>query len=149
MHLEAHEKRVELFEKEVEGEAWKQDHEKAMRCLAFETTLRFGIEIYDALIDFDEKVRSKVLAGHAHFDPDYDAAIHRVISWWLKPCAAVEKEIQSFRDAGFEIEQADAFRTRHADARWMLKSAGEAFDHPKMVESRDRAIDDLRAGKVV
>jgi len=140
------EKRLRLFEHEVEE--WKRDHDEAMECFDLERTLCLGIFIYDTLIKLDEEVRVGFLKGTAPFDPQYEKDIEALFEWWLKPCEAVEEKLRKFIARFGSVDRAEEFRKRHAEAKWAKMPLGEIVDHPKMVELRDKAIDDLRAGKL-
>ena len=142
--------RLKLFQKELDAADgdWKADHELAMKVLAFESALRFGIMIFDGLMELDndeglqaEVLRSEINAGH--HDPVRDLLVD-----WLKPCASVETRIQEFLAAGFQVELAGEFRKRHEEAKWILSPAKEVFNHSKMVALRDEAIDALRRSDV-
>jgi len=141
--------RLELFRQEVEAEPWKKAHAEAMDCVMFEGTLSIGIMIYESLIAADEKLRGDLLKGNCVFDPKQDENMRLLFRGWMAPCAKAEERIQALTAAGFKVENAEKFRKCYDEARWMLLPAGEAFDDPKMVECRDKAIDDLRAGNVI
>jgi hypothetical protein len=139
--------RLRLYEREVEDEPWKKDHIRAMKCRSFEELLQFGIMIYDGLIRADEVLRNEVLSGRMAHDPSVDRAIKELFQWWLRPCDKVEAGLLSLEREGFEVKFAADFRTRCKEARWILLPPEKAFDHPKMVALRDRAIDAMRANE--
>lgn len=145
--LDYAEDRLRLFEKQVDQEPWKTAHVEAMRCLAFQDALAFGIALYDLVIDLDDAIRGAVLRREVPHDPKYDVAVRKFFRWWLKPCGHVERDLLAFEKQGFVVDHADEFRKRYDEATWMLKPAGEAFDHPKMVDARDIAIDEVHAAE--
>ncbi len=140
--------RIACYRKEVESEPWKQDHEDAMDCISFQSTLEFGIGLYDFLVRIDERVRDEMLKNKASRDAKVLQIIRRLFGEWLVPCEAVNARLVDLEKKGFDVEHAAAFRKRHAEAIWMLKPASKAFADDKFVEARDEAIDALRAGKL-
>lgn len=140
-------RRIDLFEQDVEE--WKKDHDEANRCWEFEQMLKFGIEVYNLLIEVDEQVRLEIARSGREFTPKLAENLRGLFQWWLRPCERVEARLAEF-EAKFgagEVEFAAEFRERHREARWMLASAAEAVADDKMVEARDEAIDELRQGK--
>ena len=140
--------RLEYFEGEVTAEAWKHAHARAMKCRAFESTLQFGCELFDTIVEADCVLRGLMTDGALSVDPkQYEKVIRGLISWWLRPCEPLETNIREFEREFGQVEHAGEFRKRHAEALWMLKPAAQAFDDPKMVACRDKAIDELRSAR--
>jgi hypothetical protein len=150
MNLNAQRERIQLFEKEIDGlEGWKREHNQAMECFRLEDSLKLGILIYDSLAAIDHYVRNEFLSGAIPFDPEYEDSIRTLFEYWLRPGQKLEKEISALKEIGFVVEGEDKFRKRYEEAKWMLLSASDAFDHEKMIDLRDRAVDSLRSGDVV
>lgn len=143
-------RRMALYRQEVGREPWKQEHDEAMKCLSFEATLACGVRLYDLCIELDEAFRDVALrAGDsAEEKKRLLEASRKLFAWWLRPCEQVERELANFERKGYIVEHGQDFRKRHAEAVWMLKPAAEAFNHDRMVDARDAAIDALRAGTI-
>jgi hypothetical protein len=137
--------RIRLLGEEVE--AWKRDHKVAMECLSLQETLRFGIEVYHALHRIDEELRDRALSGSVKFTEKTAKRINDFFRDWLKPGEMCVHAIAVFSKKNYHVENADEFLAAYREALWIVMPASKMFDHPKMVELRDRAIDDLRAGK--
>lgn len=137
--------RLRIYRDDVQQ--WKTDHHEAMECLSFEATLKHGVELYDFLIWLDEQVRHHMLKHPTEGDASILAALKKLFTLWLEPCEDVENHLRRFERKGFTVKFAKDFRVRCAEARWMTKPAGEAFDHPRVVEARDAAIDAIRSGE--
>lgn len=140
-----YEQQLELYGKQAHDEPWKHEHLVAMQCISFEQLLRQGMFLFDEVMRFDEEVRGLMLRGEFKHDR-HDQNIRELVELWLKPCARIEATITCFEGLNYVVDGAAEFRKRHDEAVWILKPAGEAFDDPKMVECRDSAIDELRAG---
>ena len=138
-------RRVDLYRSEVDQ--WKQDHEEAMACLSFEQTLQLGVSLYDFLISLDEEIRSRMLSGQMQQDAGLLKAVKALFGAWLLPCPRVEERLRKFERKGYTMKLASEFRSRCAEARWMMKPAGEAFDHQRVVDARDEAVDAIRSGE--
>jgi hypothetical protein len=137
--------RLRLFEEEVSREPWKVDHDEAMRCMALEETLQFGVQLYDHLVKLDEATRATTLAASAPDAAECVKLIRNLFEWWLRPGVALEREIKRMRDRGFRVDSAEAFLTRKAEAEWALAPAEDLFRHPRFVKARDAAIDECRS----
>lgn len=137
--------RVDLFASEA-AERWKADHRDAMACLGLEQTLALGIAIYDQLIALDLAIREAMLSREEASAVDLEVLdlLVGLIRRWLEPCQKFDRRVARFEALGFEVEGAEEFRKRWAEAKWNLKPADEAFDSPEMVALRDKAIDGLR-----
>lgn len=140
--------RIRTFQNEVETEPWKQEHLEAMACLSFESTLKFGLDIYEALHKVDTAVRGVILSDGKCDKEKTLKGLRLLFEWWLKPCGRVEKDLIAFEKRGFKVENADAFRKAHAECVWILKPAKEAFGDDRLIEARDQAVDALRSGNV-
>src|SRR5882724_11200822 len=86
--LNRYERRAEAYE-----EQWNKDHDKAMRCLAFEELLAFGLSIYQFINHIDEAWRRKVHQGLMEYDPAVKNAITSLFKSWLRCCKRVEKRL--------------------------------------------------------
>jgi hypothetical protein len=93
-------------------------------------------DIFDLIISFDEKIRILSFTGRASEKGVW--ASEALLKRWVKDC-----------DTYIPDSRIPELKKRYEEAKWILDPADEALGHPKMVELRDQAIDDLRAGNVL
>ena len=139
--------RITLLRSEVDREPWAIDHKVAMACISLEETLRFGIDVYEALHRMDEGLRDAAIKGEIPYTPELAKFTKDLFKSWLEASAKVEDAIRKFEGARYTVQHAEQFRKRREEALWILKPAREAFADPRFAEARDRAIEAARAGK--
>jgi len=134
---------------QIEAEEWKRDHFVAMKCFEFEDFLLVGIGLFDAITDYDERHRARVLSGETEFDPEHSELIKEAYRWWLKPCREIRVEIEKFRKQFGEVKNSDKFLSRCREAEGLLTDDAVFFSGEDMITLRDAAIDDHRAGDTI
>lgn len=130
-------------------EKWKTDHEEAMKCMDFEAIIAFGLSIYQFLNNLDEMWRMNVLKGQMAHDKSVDDVIDKLYRAWSEPCGHLLNSLASFEKAGYEITGADKFRAACREVEGLLTTDNDFFHHDKLLELRDRAIDEHHDGKSI
>lgn len=140
------ERELRCYAEMARDEPWKRNHVTAMAWLELDQLLKFGMYIYDALIELDEVWRDAVLSGHLEYCPDVQGTIRRPFDLWLEPCQKLETAIRHFEDRGYVVDRAPDFRKRHAEAAWIVRKAADVFASDRFVALRDAALDEHAKG---
>ena len=131
----------------IEADEWKWDHDAAMKCYEFEDFLLVGIALFDAITQFDERHRARVLSGEIEFDPDHSELVREAYKWWLEPSGSIAAHIAKLRAQYGEVKNAEKFLSLCREAKGILTDDAAFFSGDALVALRDEAIDEHRAGK--
>lgn len=131
------------------NEPWKPDYEAAMDCRDVEDWLYVGNGIFDAINSFDEKHQLRVMRGELEFDNTHNEKIREAYRWWLTPCEALATRIESLRKSGFNVDHAEQFLSNCREAKGILTDDAEFFKNESLVNLRDEALDEHRAGESI
>lgn len=142
-------KHLRRYARDVTSEQWKVDHDRASQVWTLEHFLRNGIWLYDSIIALDESIRQDFLEfGECAEAQGFRDRCRELVKQWLVPCESIEAVVSAFVKEGYVVEDADAFRARHAEAKWILAPASEAFRSDAIAKLESGAIEALRAGSV-
>jgi hypothetical protein len=95
---------------EAYQEAWKPEHNEAMRCRDFEEALAVGIAIFRALARLDTAWRQRVSQGTETYDPETEETLRGFFHWWLQPCTTAMERLRYFEGRFDAVEGAADFR---------------------------------------
>ena len=131
----------------IEADEWKRDHDEAMKCYDFEDFLLIGIGLFNAITDFDERHRARVLSGEIEFDPDHGELVRHAYSYWLEPCDDIAAHINKLRAEFGEVKNSEKFLSLCREAKGILADDANFFSGEALVKLRDEAIDEFRDGE--
>lgn len=128
-----------LIQEQIEsyGEKWKSEHAPAMERYDFVDFLDFGLCLLSLIRQIDQRYQQRLDTGQIPFDHDTIPEIHKLYEAWYTPCESLLKRIEEFESEGFEIDNAEAFRTA------CRSSHLPGLEPEKLVAAEAR----LRAGK--
>ncbi len=132
-----------------ETELWKADHERAMAFFCFDDHLAAGVQLFESITRWDEAWRSKVISGEQEHDPMVSQQIKEAYQWWLRPCAEIESQLDTFEREFGATENGEKFRRCHREAVGILTPDEEFFSDDALLRERDEAIDTNRRGGTV
>ncbi len=98
------------YRESIDEEPWKTAHYDAMRCMALEDCLRFGISLYENIQSHRERVAE--MKGQISGD-DFDRSMAKadeLEGLWMLPCTHVEAAIRHFESRHYEVSGAERFR---------------------------------------
>ena len=133
----------------IEAAGWKRDHDAAMKFYDFEDFLLVGIALFDAITQFDEKHRSRVLSGESPFDPEHTQTIQGAYRWWLEPCEKITVKLEELRAEFGPIKNSEEFLSRCREAKGILTDDAEYFTDKALIALRDEAVGEFRAGNTI
>jgi len=137
---------IESYQRHAENEPWKIDHDAAMKCYDLEEMLWVGNGIFDAITQFDENYRARCFAGVTEYDTNHPNTIKEAYAWWLRPSKKIRADIEKCLQRFGHVENSEGFLSRCREAEGILTEDASFFTG--LVNLRDEAIDDLRAGNV-
>jgi hypothetical protein len=126
------------------SEKWKHDHAQAMACYGFEDVLAKGASLFSLIVGAEERWRIQVYRDETPYSDRKAAEFLDLIKAWLKPCDTLLGEPRHFEDAGFSVKHSREFRRCVGEAKGIVTPDSEFFSHQRLVEERDRAIDETR-----
>lgn len=139
--------RLRLRQFGLEVEHWNSDHQNAMRCMEFELLLRHALNLLEQIHRADEKVRALIFRGEMEFDPAFEESLRAQYEAWLKPSPAVLARLERYEGQGFTVECAAEFRMACREVEGIVRDDAAFFSSDKLVQLRDQAIDEHRAGQ--
>ena len=126
------------------SETWKNEHSQAMACYSFEDVLTKGSNLFTSIISAEERWRLQVYRIEIAFSESKAAEFVDLIKDWLKPCQTLLTELKHFEDAGFAVKHSRKFRRSVREAKGTVTPDDEFFTDDRLVEERDRAVDEAR-----
>ena len=140
---------IHAYRRESRKDAWKADHNAAMKCFDLEEMLWVANGVYDAITHFDETHRGRVLSGEIEFDPDHSGLIRQAYAWWLGPCDVFQAAINKYRGRFGNVTNSEEFLSRCREAKGILTDDSEFFAGDPIIALCDEAVDDFRAGNTI
>lgn len=128
----------------VEEEAWKRDHREAEECAELDQVVRYGVFVYDVLVEIDESLRLEGELVEPHV-----SSIRECFERWLEACEKLLPVASDFERRGHVVDHAAALRKRCSEARWSLGRAEDVLRSEKVTALRDAALADEAAGRTV
>lgn len=126
---------------------WQHLQSLTAQCIEFELLLRHGLSLLTQVNEADEKWRSAVMRGQVQYDPSFEEELTQFYQWWIQSGEIALEELDRIESTGMDVDHAADFRIAINEVRGILTDDREFFCSDKLVELKDRAIDDFRAGK--
>jgi hypothetical protein len=127
------------------AEKWKQDHEEVMASYSFEDLLAKGVSLFNLIVSAEERWRLEIHRGVIRYSDETYARHVELIRHWLATGERLLPNLKRFEDAGFFVKHAKRFRRCIREAQGILTPDDQFFSHDRLVEERDRAIDEARS----
>jgi hypothetical protein len=146
----------EMLSTFAQPEPWNSDHEEGSprhgqdRALAFRdiaTVVDRGNWLFWAISVVDENWHTEVYEGKTPYKPEEDAEITGYYQIWLHTAEKVLNSLNEHESRGHQVPGAEVFRKNCREARGLLTDDASFFSDDALVDLRDRAIDDFRAGR--
>lgn len=139
---------IPIAQRQVElvTEQWKANHIDAMSCRDVEDFLRLAVGAFDWIVREDENYRSDVAKGSVQYDQSVADNILELFRQWRDACTHFIRRVEECERLDFKVEYASQFRSYLREADGILTPDSEFLSHPALVDLRDAAIDDFRAG---
>jgi len=131
----------------TEIESWNSDHDLAMNYLDVEETIAWGNHLFQGLSENDANWHAHVFEGKIEFDQAKADDMTRNYGAWLKASERLLEFVKELEAFGHEFSGAVEFRANCAEARALLKSGDEFSPGDALIELRDRAVEEHRAGR--
>jgi hypothetical protein len=126
------------------SEKWKQDHEEVMASYSFENLLGKGASLFHAIVTSEERWRLEIYRGDIQYSDEAYAIFLGLVRHWLATGERLLESLKRFENAGFFVKHAKEFRRCVREAQGILTPDDKFFSHPRLIEERDRAIDEAR-----
>ena len=127
-----------------------EDSAAAILCFDFADLVVQGNNLYESINSLDNDSRTLVYREEIPFVESCEKCIRRLYALWLdvsRKVVIVYSKIESdFLRRGFDATPIHELRKAIREAEAMSKCDSDFFTHSKLVDLRDQAIDDLRAG---
>jgi len=142
------EKEVGRYKEDVED--WKQDHDALSRdCWLWEDIVAKANFVFQRIILLDQDVREAEFSGkfsrQQSFE-DFDRRLTELLREWAEVSAQLEPHVARLASTYGEVDGGQTFLSNFAEARAMLTPDDGFFNHEKLVEMRDGAVDVFRSG---
>jgi len=125
-----------------EPSSWKiEDTKEALRCWDFEKFLAIGVTLFNAISEYDEEYRERVLAGQEEWDPTVPQSISEVYCWWHQPCEKILKDLKHFESNYGKIENSDRFRRCVEEVKGILTADADFRDEAIDLHVRGETIE--------
>jgi len=131
----------------TEIESWKFDHDVAMDHLDMEETIAWGNRLFQGLSESEAIWHAHVLEGKIDFAQTEVDEIKANYRAWLVASEGLLHLVKKLEACGREVSGAADFRANCAKARALLKSDDEFSPSEAVIELRDRALEEHRAGR--
>lgn len=131
----------------AEIEPWKEDHDRALACYAVEDTLSWGLLLFQGLSEEDANWHTHVLESKIPYDEAQEAELIENYRNWLEASNRLLPTIGQLEEWGFEVRGAHEFRKKCREAHGVLTEDVVFFADEALVNLRDEAINEHRAGR--
>ncbi len=133
---------------DLQSEAWKADHNDAMRCYKLQEAIAFGTFIFGRICHLDEEVREDFLTNRMSFDQDLQKQIEDLYRQWEGRSREYIGAINDLEGKGYVVEGAKEFRRCYDEVLGILTPDDKFFRGGKLLAMREHAIDSCRRGEV-
>jgi hypothetical protein len=113
------------------------------------TLLSAQVVVYDMLIQLDEQWRAAITAKPESYDTRAHQELDKMFAEWLAAAATFDKLLSEFESQKLVVAHAEEFRRRLREARDAATPDSEFFNHSKLVELRDAALDEHARGETL
>jgi len=131
----------------TEIEAWKLDHDIAMDHLDMEETIAWGNRLFQGLSESEAIWHAHVLEGKIDFVQTEVDEIKANYRAWLEASEGLLQLVKRLEACGHEVAGAVDLRASCAKSRALLKSDDQFTPADAVIELRDRALEEHRAGR--
>lgn len=113
------------------------------------TLLSAHVVVYDMLIQLDEQWRAAIAAKPESYDARAHQELDAMFAEWLAAAATYEKLLSEFDSQELGVAHAEEFRRRLREARDIAMADSEFFNHSKLIELRDAALEEHALGETL
>ena len=140
--------RVRNAEREVGRfrEDWQVAYERMQGCWALEDIIDKANHLHGRILALDMTIQRLVAGAPDDYDPAVDSKLRDVLRQWFEVSRGMLGAVDDFERESGTLEGTGAFRENVKEAGAILTPDDAYFDSDALVELRDRAIDDHRAG---
>lgn len=143
---------VKNYQREGE-EAWKLEHNQAMACFEVQELVLDGNQLFDAINRLDEGYRSLVFDKIVPYSEAMETLITNLLRQWMdsseRLLSLFSKLENDFKSRSFDFTSVEELNVNIGECKAMLQSTNNSLVNDSLVEFRDTAIDQLRAGATI
>jgi len=139
---------IASYQRQADKEPWQNDHDAAMRCFDLEEILWVGNGIFDVITQFDENNQSRCLSGAVEYDPELTNSIKDLYRTWFESGSKFIPRLERCRKEFGHVANSEGFLSRRREAEGILTEDSVYFSSRVIVDLRDEALDEFRAGNV-
>lgn len=139
------EKELDRFRDDVED--WKREHHLVQVCWEYEDLVAKANFLYTRIIDLDEDIQEVCLLSGAEFHYELDQKVDQLLSSWLEISLEILPHIGDLEREYSSLDGAEDFRRNVKEVQAILTPDREFFAGDALVDLRDQAVDDHRAGR--
>jgi len=130
------------------AESWMEDHERVMSCFDVEDAIAYGNIIFQRLSEYDVTWHAEVFEDEIPYEEGEFNKIQQNYRDWLQVAKTWLPWIKHHEEKDYEVRGAVEFRENCRKATNLFVPDNQFFQGQKLVDLRDRAIDDHRDGRV-
>ncbi len=101
------------------------------------------------LIQLEERWRAAIAAKPESYDQRAHQELDAMFAQWLAAAEKFDKMLTELESQKLVVEHAEGFRRRLRQARDISMADSEFFNHSKLVELRDAALDEHARGETL
>src|SRR3972149_435617 len=124
---------------------------EACDCRDCEAAIKFGIHLFDWLIDADQRYRSELYEGKLAYDKETEQAIEYLLRRWHQRCDDLVNWANRHVARGFDVVHLAEFQRRCEESTAIIAALDETKADQTMSEPllllRDKALEDHRNGQ--
>lgn len=138
---------TEVHRLRTDVDEWKESHDLLTGdCWVWEDLVAKANHVFVKIIDFDEDVRDSVMNRGLSYDPELNAAIHKLLRDWNSTALQILPQVERLEKDYRSFDGSDEFRRHLTEAKDILTPDHVFFSADQLASMRDQAIEEDRTG---